>query len=80
MTITTKKEVIKMDHLINKKEILVSRSESQFMGKLILMEKEEDGRIRISSVVKYDDKSVLQQNAVTLTRDELAEIVKAALK
>ena len=78
MTITTKS--INMDHLINKKEIVISRSESPLMGKLILMENEDDGRIRISKVIKYNDKSVLQQNAVTLTRDELAEIVKAALK
>ena len=77
MTLT--KKVMKMDHLIGQKEIVISQYESQLMGKLVLMEFEER-RIRISKVVKYNDQSVLEQGAITLTRDELAEIVKQALK
>jgi len=78
MTVTTK--IMKMDHLIDKNEIVISRHEGQLMGKLVLMEKEEDGRILISKVIKYNDKSILDQGAISLTRDELAEIVKQALK
>ena len=78
MTVTTK--IMKMDHLIDKNEIVISRHEGQLMGKLVLMEKEENGLVRISKVIKYNDKAVLDQGSITLTRDELAEIVKHALK
>ena len=69
-----------MDHLINKNEIVISRHESELMGKVILMETEEDGRIRLSKVIKYNDQAILDQGAISITREELAEIVKQALK
>ena len=76
---TVKDRIMKMDHLIGQKETVISQYESELMGKLVLMETEGDGRIRLSKVIKYNDQAVLEQGAITLTRNELAEVVKQAL-